>query len=145
MNKIIIPFSDSGCRIPLITLSIDGVEYTALLDTGSESTLFDYRISESNNYKKNETDYKMSLVGLSGETEKGRIVEVSTNVSVNDIFNNQYVISINGITSDLTNVTECINERYGKHMKVFAVIGSDTLKMYGAKIDYRRQQLTIKR
>ena len=145
MNKIIIPFADSSCRIPLVKFSIDNVEYTALLDTGSESTLFDYHINESDNYKKNETDYKMSLVGLSGETEKGRIVEVSTNVCIHDIFDNQYVISVKGITSDLTNVTECINERYGKHMKVFAVIGSDTLKMYGAKIDYRRQQLTIKR
>ena len=95
MNKVIIPFADTSCKIPLMEFTLSGKNYVALLDTGSESTLFDKNINESEDFKKSDTEYQMSLIG--------------------------------------------------KHLDVSAVLGSDMLKKLGAKIDYRRQQLTIKR
>ena len=142
---MIIPFADTSSKIPLVEFKIDDKWYVALLDTGSESTLFDYRIPESEDFEKKETDYTMSLVGLSGETDRGRITEVRTTFEINDVDDNVSYVTITGILSDLSNVSQGINERYGKHLNVAAVFGSDMLKGLGAKIDYRKQQLTIKR
>ena len=144
MAKVIIPFADTNSKIPLIEFKIDDKWYVGLLDTGSESTLFDYNIPESEYFEKNETDYEMSLVGLSGETEKGRITEALVTFEIADIDDNISHITITGILSDLSTVSNGINERYGKHLNVAAVFGSDMLKRLKAKIDYRKQQLTIK-
>lgn len=145
MAKTIIPFAETNSKIPLVEFKLDGIWRIALLDTGSESTLFDYNIPESEYFEKNETDFEMSLVGLSGETKKNRIINATAWLDMTDIYGNTSTMSINGILSDLTNISNGINERFGKHLNVSAVFGSDTLKKYGAKIDYRRQQLTIKK
>lgn len=152
MNKIIIQFSDVNSKLPLIDFDINGESYVALLDTGSESTLFDEKIVESDDYKIEPTDYVMSLIGLSGETGKKRIYSVRASINIKDNYssgNNEYsqivTLPIDGIVSDLSQVSDNINERYGKKLNVSLIIGSDTLNKYGAKIDYRRKQLTIKR
>lgn len=145
MTNIIIPFAETGSKIPLIEFEIDEKWYMGLLDTGSESTLFDLNIPKSEYFEKKETDYEMSLVGLSGETSRSKIIEVTALIDVNDIYENVWTVPVNGILSDLSNVSQGINERYGQHLNVAAVFGSDMLKSVGAKIDYRRQQLTIRR
>ena len=58
MAKVIIPFADTNSKIPLIEFKIDDKWYVGLLDTGSESTLFDYNIPESEYFEKNETAYE---------------------------------------------------------------------------------------
>lgn len=152
MSKIYIPFMESGSKIPLIEFDIDDNQYVALVDTGSESTLFDKSIPESENYKISETDYEMSLVGLSGETGSNRVTVANAIINIKDHYikgNNEYTqivtMPVEAMITDLSYVSNGINERYGKHLVVKAILGSDFLKKYGAKIDYRRKQLSIRK
>lgn len=146
MRKIHIPFAEESSRIPLISFRIDSNHmYYALVDTGSESTLFDQNLKSDGNLTITPTDYKMSLIGLSGETCERRVMTADAILTIRDNMDTDNEVEVEGILSDLSVVSESIMERYGKHINVSVVIGSDFLKANGAKIDYRKKMLTLKR
>ena len=113
--------------------------------TGSESTLFDQGLKADESFMVTPTDYKMSLIGLSGETEERMVMSAKAYMTINDMCGLDNIIEAEGILADLSSVTESIMERYGKHLNVTAVLGSDFLKEHGAKIDYRKRTLTLRR
>lgn len=136
---------EEGSRIPLVRFGLGGDDgFVALLDTGSESTLFDQNLGENENLTVTPTDYKMSLIGLSGETEERRVMDVDADMVFTDTFGCGHTVNANGIISDLSGVSENIRERYGKHLSVSVVLGSDFLKANGAKIDYRKRRLILR-
>ena len=144
-KKIRIPFLETGSRIPFIRLYLnDGSNIDALVDTGSESTLFDMGFAVAN-FHNVKTGNEMSLIGLSGETEKCVVREVKADMIVIDDCGVSRTITIDGMTADLTQVTHNVNERYDVKLDVRLLIGGDFLKRHGARIDYRNKMLTLRR
>ena len=143
-KKIKIPFMDSESRIPFVEFFVNGIGYIGLLDTGSESTLFDKSLKGRDGMSCDGTDYNMSLVGLGGETENRRVYNMDTNVSVIDTGKSVHNgIHVTGIVSDLSILSSTLKERYGKDFPVSVVFGGDFLKAYHARIDYRKKILRL--
>ena len=144
MNKrIIIPLVESSCKLPMIRFDIGGEIHLALIDTGSESTLFDRHTSTNENFVLEETNYVMSLVGLGGETSKKRIISVKARLTICDDSNDYREVEVEGMLTDLTYVSEGIGARFGNELKVAAIIGSDFLTEHCAVIDYKRKELSF--
>ena len=142
-NRIIIPLVNSSCKLPMIIFELGGEKKLALIDTGSESTLLDQHTSTNESFVLEETNYVMSLVGLSGETSKKRIVGARARLSICDDSNNYREVSVEGMLTDLSHVSEGIGARFGNELKVAAIIGSDFLKENDGIIDYGSNQLSI--
>lgn len=144
MNKrILIPLVESGCKLPMIIFELDGEKMLALIDSGSESTLFDQYTSANESFVLEETNYVMSLVGLSGETSKKRIIGARARLSICDDSNNYRYVAVEGMLTDLSHVSEGISSRVGNQLKVSAIIGSDFLTEHSAVIDYKRKELNL--
>ena len=142
-KKIIIPFMELSCKLPLIEFELGGEKQAALVDTGSESTLFAHDIPANEDFMLEGTNYVMSLVGLSGETSKKRIIGATAKLLFCDNHGKEQMVTIEGMLSDLSIISEGICERCGKDIKITAIIGSDFLKGKRAKIDYGNNQLSI--
>lgn len=144
MNKrIIIPLVESGCKLPMIIFELGGEKQIALVDTGSESTLFAQGIPANEDFVLEGTNYVMSLVGLSGETSQKRIIGATAKLYVCDDSYNIQKVTVEGIVTDLSCVAEGISSRVGNHLKVAAVIGSDFLTEHSAVIDYKMKKLHL--
>lgn len=143
MAKLIIPFINRDFRIPLITFCLGGKTLVAMVDTGSESTLFNQCISENEDFVTTGTNYVMSLVGLSGATAQNRIFIAKATLEVYNQQGKSFTVPVEGMLSDLSGVSKCIGERIGKDITVSAIIGSDYLARYMTEIDYKRKRLSI--
>lgn len=145
-RKLNIPFVVDGSKIPLVEFTFDGKEkHMALVDTGSESTLFSDKLDGDVNVSVTPTGYKMSLIGLSGETVEKPIMAAESSLFMLAEDGDYHSVNIEGIMSDLSSVSDNLNDRYGQHINVTLLIGSDFLKANGAKIDYRKRRLIIRR
>lgn len=142
-NKVIIPLVESSCLLPIVEFELGGEKQAALVDTGSESTLFAQEIPANEDFVLKGTNYVMSLVGLSGETSKKRIIGATAKLIVCDTFGNKQMITIEGMLTSLSTISEGIRERCGRDIKITAIIGSDFLKENDAIIDYGNNQLSV--
>lgn len=143
MSRIYIPFIKSDFRIPLIYFTLGGKDMVAMVDTGSESTLFNQDIPASENFVTEGTGYVMNLIGLSGETAKQRIFGATATIEVQDEKGETQSLSVEGILTDLSYVSKSIGERSGNNIDVNVIIGSDYMSENKATIDYKRRRLSI--
>lgn len=137
MFKNKVSFQKFQSDVPIIKFSLpSGVEFNALIDTGSESTVFDADfVSKNSNQFSSDAEHAMSLVGLGGD-----IVHTVKNVSTTLILNHKKFL-ISGITTDLSNVNNHIHMIYD--VNVSLILGCDILKQFGAILDFREQSASF--
>lgn len=136
-----IKFENTKRNVPIVRFSLGAdKEYYAILDTGSESTLFDmYFIKEEKeNISINIPEEKMSIVGVSSSNEVPLI-----NVSVPICFEGRAVCTANGLVLDMSHITKEFPESMGNSFKISALFGSDVLDAISAKVDFEKKELII--
>ena len=140
MKQLTIPFKKTKVRIPIVEFSCAGEDdLCAIVDTGSESTIFDTTFLAEHNLLKDDTK-KMSLVGLNGEGEELTIYHIEQFLSFDDT-GKQFPVE--GISANLSTINDHIKNKHKEKTTVSVILGNDFLKKYKAKINYKAKGLTL--
>lgn len=138
-KRISIPFLGESSEVPFVWFSLaNGVAGCALVDTGSESTIFDLNFVRAfkDQFKINKTKNKINFVGISKGSEQP-IVNVNCKVYLSG--KNEF--SAEGILSDLSYVKAHLHSNFD--IELSAIFGSDFLNSIGAKINFKKRKLEI--
>lgn len=146
-RKIEIDFTESINKLPFIEVKFEGVDESkvALLDTGSEITLLDERMKDVIDEKFISTSEAgtISIDGFGGSTEDNKQVLFATTMCVTDTNGDEWKHGIRGILMDFSSVKEPLSAACpGKD--VVAIIGSDTMHMMKAQLDYKKRKVIFK-
>lgn len=137
-KRISIPLVEFDSKVPVVKLNLGDRELFALVDTGSESTLFDKNLDGINGIKKKELDHDMSFVGLQGKADDFKVVVLRGTFRHGDD-----KVKIGGISADLSTIGEHFKRNYNSDITISMLLGSDFLKEHNARIDYRNNTLSI--
>lgn len=136
---MIIPFRNVKTNIPVIEFTLYEERHWALIDTGSELTLFDSCFEEIGN---GVVLYDIDLTGAGG-IDKAKASKVNVSMFVKDINGKEKSFEVHGLYVEAGNIFKDTNSVYGEKFKIDAIIGSDTLKSLNAKIDYENGCIVI--
>ena len=132
-----IPFMDISSAIPLVLFHLDdGTECPVIVDSGSDATVFDFAFA-----KDNKKQFKVVHAGSAtytgvNSTEERKVVISEVNLFKDDA---QFKIDV-----EVLNLAVAMNgflAAYG--VKPAAILGSEMLKKYDAKIDYEKRELIL--
>lgn len=135
-SRIKFKFINIGTEMPVIKIkTIGGLEFIAIIDTGSESTLIDKTLVKENkkDFKLHKEGLNVNLFGLNGESNYKLLL--SSCCAVNDTGSAE--LSFQNI--DFEYINKNFEDKY--HMRISALIGSDMLAEYNAVIDYDKQEV----
>lgn len=135
-------FEDNPTKVPLVKIGVASTETPiyALIDTGAEVTLFGQELEQKNLISPVDTEQNISLIGFAGEKD--------TSVHIGNLLaqfgdTEQVWITFSGLVSDLSFINKYIQSTYHVDYKVSALLGSDFLTKFKAKINYRTKDLTL--
>lgn len=140
MKQMTVPFRKTKVRIPLVEFSCgESDNLCAIVDTGSESTIFDTKFVKENKLVTDESK-TMTLVGLAGEGDELTIYQINTFLSFTE---DRKKLSVEGISADLSSINDHIQKKHKEKTVVSVILGNDFLKKYKAKINYKAKELTL--
>ena len=137
-RKINIPLIEFESKVPVVKLKLGERELFALVDTGSESTLFDESLREIEGIKVKELNSDMSFVGLQGKTEDKKISILS-----GEFKSRRSKVSIAGIGADLSSISHHFKKSYNSDIVISILLGCDFLDTYEAVIDFDNHKITL--
>lgn len=139
MKKISFVECSSGVPIIKFVLS-DGTEGYALVDTGSDPTMFDKNFILQHKKSFRLVDGAgITMIGLYAE-DKNLDKHITTTITVGDI-----KIDIpDGMIVDLSIVHDAIKTADDNPVRIAAIIGCDTLLQYGVSVDFDKKVIKIK-
>lgn len=134
-----IPFSDKMLKVPVIEFTYgDKIQY-ALIDSGSELTLFDTCFEDA---EPGTVLYDIDLTGAGG-TDKCSASKLTVRMYCFDEGDDVVVFDVQGLYMAKSNIFKDTNSVYGDKIRIDCIIGSDTLKRLNARIDYKQNVLVI--
>ena len=139
MKKISFVECSSGVPIIRFVLS-DDTEGYALVDTGSDPTMFDKNFILQHKKSFRLVDGAgITMIGLYAE-DKNLDKHITTTITVGDI-----KIDIpDGMIVDLSIVHDAIKTADDNPVQISAIIGCDTLLQYGVSVDFDKKVIRIK-
>lgn len=151
MNKVrkIIKFVDCKSEVPIVEFILgNGEPAYAVVDSGSEITLFDYSLvlgEHKSEFPIKKTRNKMTFVGIQKDTETPVVKTTPTLrfLDSDDESKYLYVKVDDGMFISLKNLTEHLKDQYGTDMTVSAIIGSDVLNRLNAEVNYKNKEMII--
>lgn len=119
---------------------MDGTEGYALVDTGSDPTMFDKNFILQHKKAFRLVDGAgITMIGLYAE-DKNLDKHITTTITVGDI-----KIDIpDGMIVDLSIVHDAIKTADDNPVRISAIIGCDTLLQYGVSVDFDKKVIKIK-
>lgn len=139
MKKISFVECSSGVPIIRFVLS-DGTEGYALVDTGSDPTMFDknFILQHKKSFRLVDGE-NITMIGLYAE-DKNLDKHITTTITIGDI-----KIDIpDGMIVDLSIVHDAIKAADDNPIRISAIIGCDTLLQYGVSVDFDKKVIRIK-
>lgn len=137
-RKINIPLIEFESKVPVVKLKLGERELFALVDTGSESTLFDESLREIEGIKVKELNSDMSFVGLQGKTEDKKI-----SIFSGEFKSRRSKIRIAGIGADLFSISHHFKKSYNSDIVISILLGCDFLDTYEAVINFDNHTMTL--
>jgi len=143
-----IKFEECKSEVPIVKFMLNnGASAYAVIDTGSEATLFDFRLikDNKNEFPLNKTKSKINFVGLQDSSETA-LINTSPTLQFSNKEDSSEFIHIkveNGIVLDLSNINEHLKKQDNTSISISSVLGSDLLTSLNAKIDYKNKEMTI--
>lgn len=138
MTKIAIPFElVPGNDVPIIKFHLDDKPRYAIVDTGAESTLFDSSVRHLLKLVKTE---QISIVGVSDESEQAMIDTVEGKIWMINNDRHLNILNVRGYIHDLSHIS---NHFLGEDNDkiISAILGSDMLNEFNAKIDFIKHEV----
>ena len=139
-TKIVIPFETiPESDVPIVKFYLDNKPRYAILDSGAESTLFDKSISNLLHFMKSE---EVSIVGVSGETERANIDIVETRMWMQSNTRQIGILNVQGYINNLSHISEHFIGSDGDKT-ISAILGSDMLNHFDATMDFIKHEVTF--
>lgn len=124
--------------IPVIRMSLDDTDAYAIVDTGSEMTVFDEKFLEGlEKVKIKELDGTVGFSGIDGSSNVPKRCARLKARFPGDNGNSYASGKINGLAYDLSGISKKLG------VKVSAIIGGDTLRQFNARIDCKQRVVTL--
>ena len=137
MGSKTIPFINISSAIPLVLFHLeDGVECPVIVDSGSDATVFDFAFA-----KDNKKHFKVVHAGSATYTGVNSTEERKVVISEVNLFNDEAQFKVDVEVLNLAVAMNSFFYAYG--IKPAAILGSEMLKKYDAKIDYEKKELTL--
>jgi hypothetical protein len=136
-DKVKIPFVKNKSAVPVIRVRLNnGKEGYAVVDTGSESTMFDMQFVKKNKnyFEIQTTDSKMNLIGMSSSAEVP-LIRATTHLRFRE--SPDADVKANGLVVDLSHLTDNVGRQ------VAMIIGSKLLAQVRGKVNYDRRYLSV--
>lgn len=144
MKKCRIKFIEHELDIPIVQFFLDdGTEAYAIIDTGSEQTLFDSDfVHQHRNSIMISAGFDIRIVGM--PSAKNVIADIGKAVLA--FFNSDdetFVLrEISGLCVEISHINDFMKIRSGNTPKISALLGSDFLSKYGFKLDFKKKEIT---
>ena len=126
-----IPFVDTELGVPVIEFMVGNKKYTAIIDSGSQCTIFKQNIGEE------VCNTDLEVVTLSG-SKKIKSSDRLVKTLIEDETGIRHELEINGNYFDDNTMFEQFDS-----YRIDCLIGSDFLNQISAKIDYENKHLVI--
>lgn len=138
-----IQFKKLKVNAPIVKIKIDdGIEGYAVIDTGSEFTVFDKRFVKRNRkvfeVAKNNSEFR--TISLDGQSEPITFASASSKITFD---NSTKTCLVNGIISDLSAIIDHVHEQCGKEYNIIMLIGYDILSEIRAVIDLDKNTMEV--
>lgn len=137
-------FLKTKSDVPLIEFFLlNGKKAVALIDTGSESTLFDpgFVAANKEEFTIKETKNKINLVGIEKDSETS-LITLETKIYISGEDENVHaILPLSAVMMDLSHLREHFKKEYGTNMKIAAILGSDLLSDIKGKINFKEKTL----
>ena len=136
-ERIKIPFVENKSVVPVVRFTLDsGATGCAVIDTGSESTVFDkdFVLQNKKSFRIEVTENKISLVGVMENNEAPIVYGTS---SVEFAGQPGFKLDMQGMIIPLKNIESNLG------FPPAAIIGSDILNKLGAKLNFKRKTMTL--
>lgn len=146
MQKLTLSFLNSKSPIPIVCFPLtDGKSIYAIIDTGSDSTVYDKNAKESypEMFIKTKHIGKHQVVGVNETTEMDIYM---SGLRLNVQQENEEIIALKLVAFEhctFDSVSKPLVEREGLPGNIPLLIGSDTLIRYNAKIDMRGKSISF--
>ena len=139
-NKIVVPFiSASDSDVPIIKFHIGATIHYAIIDTGAESTIFNTSLSSMMDNCKEE---EISIVGVAGETTPTTIQHATTRIWMQNNEGHVLILVVSGYINDISHLSDHFLPN--ENIKIDAILGSDMLNEFQAKINYNKKEIYFK-
>ena len=146
MPKLTLPFVNTKCPIPIVRFPLaDGKSIYAIIDTGSECTLYDISVKDANPELFGKSKYigKQRVVGVN-ETKEADVYASGMRLSVKQ--ENEEDIAFKFVAYSHSFFGESIKgliDMEGLTENVPLLMGSDSLNWFNAKIDMKKKAICI--
>jgi len=143
-KRIRVKFESEKSDIPIIKILFgERKECYALLDTGSEQSLFDNEFVKQNKLLF-EIDQRQEMLEMKGLTETNNTPVLSwiTLFRVGEGKESR-VIPAEGVVFDLSHISDHLVNAYDEDIKIVAILGNDFLSRYNVIIDYEKREITL--
>ncbi len=148
MRKII-KFVNCKSDVPIVKFILgNGDTAYAIVDTGSETTLFDFDLllgEHKSDFPLKKTRKKINFVGIQNDTETPLIKTYPT-IRFLDTENDKkylYVKIEDAVFISMRNLTQHLKDQYDTNITISAILGSDLLTKLNAEINYNTKEITI--
>lgn len=144
-----IKFVECKSDVPIVKFILgNGDTAYAIVDTGSETTLFDFDLllgEHRSEFPLKKTRKKINFVGIQNDTESPLIKTHPTIRFLDEEDDKRYLyIKIDdAIFIGMRNLTQHIKDQYGTDMTISAILGSDVLSKMNAVVKYNTKELVI--
>ena len=145
MKKYSFPFFESKSLVPFIKFTTEeGKDIFALVDSGSESTLFDRSLMEEcpEVIKSTVALGTISMVGINGKRET-TVDGTRLSLPATTVDGREGRIGLKAVSDDLSTLSEHVKKVYGSPEKMSLLIGGGALRALHAKIDYAKKVITF--
>lgn len=145
MKKYSFPFFESKSLVPFIKFTTEeGKDIFALVDSGSESTLFDRSLMEEcpEVIKSTVALGTISMVGINGKRET-TVDGARLSLPATTVDGREGRIGLKAVSDDLSTLSEHVKKVYGSPEKMSLLIGGGALRALHAKIDYAKKVITF--
>ena len=144
MQKLALPFLNSKSPIPIVRFPLaDGKSIYAIIDTGSDSTVYAKAAKEAypELFIKTKHMGKQQIIGVS-ETKEMDIYVSGMRLQINQEAQEDFTLKFCAFEhSDFEEIVKPLAEREGLGESIPLLIGSDTLIRYNAKIDMKKKTI----
>ena len=146
MKKITLSFLNSTSPIPIVRFPLsNGRSIYAIIDTGSDSTVYDKAAKEvyPELFIKTKHVGKQRIIGVS-ETKEMDIFMSGMRLQINQEAQEDLTLKLCAFEhSDFGDIVKPLAEQEGLNDSIPLLIGSDTLIRYNVKIDMKKRTISF--
>lgn len=145
-RKITIPFIECPSEITIVRFALGTVKGLAVIDSGSEMTIFDKAFIDANAEEVliSPSESSLNITGVSSKASNVKNKCASANLRFEAHDGSELPLRVDGNVINLSPLRESFMNTYGEQYALDMIIGSDTLRGLRGSIDYNKGTLTLR-